>query len=51
MAVIVYVDMDSGTILVGPIYRVEISAEEIDAVLSSDSAAREYALDHGERLK
>lgn len=46
----VYIDLDSGTVVTGPVYVVEVDDADIDALLDSDSAARSYALDYGQEV-
>lgn len=46
----VYIDLDSGTVVSGPVYVVDVPDSDIDSVLESDDSARAYAIDYGRRL-
>lgn len=46
-----YIDIDSGTVLNGPIYVVDIAEEDYMAfALDTDDDARQYALANGQEL-
>lgn len=47
---VLLIDMDSGTVLNGPVYEVEVDESEVDAILDSDETARDFATNAGRLL-